>query len=311
MQSSVTARRHRSPHSGHNSLGAVMIVTTDWKVDRWRKCNFNKTMDSLVAHWRPHNANYPVILIDTKSWLRSDMVAIRRKWSSMDILFLNVGKVWFGAPQGISEAEFQDRGSPLSDIRYKRMCHFFFAGFTQVPLLMHYHYLFRLDDDSCLLDNINYDIFEMMRTMKIFYAYRSQAFDPLYVTYGLNNFAEAYMNTHNLTWANIALRKMATKSRYSSRNLTMVFHTNFEIIDTQRYLQSDISNFIAEVVKSQMIFHRRWGDAPLRHLLAQMFWREEEVLQLCEFDYQHSTWPVMEMCEHRTIVNRVSQGLDP
>ena len=293
------------------ALGAVMILVSDWKGTRGRVCSFNDTMDALVNNWLPHNPHYPVILMDTQSWKRADMVPIRRKWPSLDILFLNVEKSFSSGPAGITERQFEDRAKSLSNLRYKRMCNFFWKGFTQEPLLMQFRYLLRLDDDSCFRDNINYDMFLEMHSREAHYAYTAQSFDADFVVVGLNEFAERYVHEHNLTWANPQLRRMATKPRFSDRNLTIMFMNNFEIIDTLRYRQRDIMQFVDAVWSSNMIFHRRWGDAPLRYLLAQMFWTEEQVLRLCEFDYQHSTWPVMEQCEHRGMPNRVSAGLDP
>lgn len=142
-------------------LGAIFMLVSNWKSNRGRKCDFNSSIDSLATNWYPHNP-HPIILMETKPWKRSDMIAIKRRWSELDFKFINVEKEFKSQPT-IPESEFEDRDNPLSGISYKRMCHFFFNGFTEVPLLMEYKYLMRMDDDTCLKDKINYDIWRRRR----------------------------------------------------------------------------------------------------------------------------------------------------
>ena len=88
------SRQSASPQyqSGEEGLqlGAVMMLVKNWQVKRQRKCYFNMSMDSLAEKWKPHNSDYPIILMDTKPWLYNDMVEIKRKWNTLDLKFLDV-----------------------------------------------------------------------------------------------------------------------------------------------------------------------------------------------------------------------------
>eukprot|EP01041_Mallomonas_annulata_P001745 gene1745-3372_t len=282
----------------NNKMGAVVyLVSSKWRESRQdRKCNFNKSMDALYQYWHPNNP-YPIILMNTQSWLKADMKIIRRKYFKMDILFIDISKYFYINP-GITS--FEDAAAPLSDINYKHMSNFFFHGFLKIPLLQQFKYIFRLDDDTCIQDPINYDIFHEMYTYGLVYSYHTTWNDADNVVKGLSQFVDDYITHNNIQIANIELYNFVKKS-----NQIPAFSTNLEIIDTHKYKRKEILKFIDAVVSSNYIYHRRWGDAPLRFVLAELFWRPNEVLRLCEFDYQHSSWAVSSMCDHRTHLNAV------
>ncbi len=285
----ITRQRMRDGN-GNKSLGAIMMLLSNWKISRGRTCYFNASMDALTAHWRPNN-KYPIILMNTVPWKYADMSAIRRKWDTLDFKFINVQKVFDYNPT-VPLSQLQDVNAQLSDLAYKRMCHFYFQGFTEVPVLMQYKYLMRMDDDTCIQDNINFDVFQNMEDRNAAYAHSSIWMDGPHVTEGLYPFAENYLKEHNLTWTNPELRK-----RVYSYSSAPAYNTNLEIINTVRYTLPAVSAFINYVVESNMIFHRRWGDAPLRFVLSLMFWKEVEVVALDSFDHQHSTWKAEKMTE--------------
>lgn len=280
--------------------GAVIMLVKRWKAHRGRKCNFNSSMDMLEQNFRPHNP-YPIILMETQPWKHDDMAAIRRRWKTLDFQFLNVEDTFNKAPAKL--VPFEDAKAPLSKIHYKRMCHFFFCGFVEVPHLRQFRYLLRLDDDSCILDRLNYDIFEEMAARGAYYGFRDQFHDPPHVTKGMLDFARNYSQHHQLLWSNERLHN-ASFARGANEFL-LSFSTNFEVIDTVRYRQRDIMGFVDAVVDSNMIFHRRWGDAPLRHMVARMFWTDAEIVHFCDFDYQHSQWGLDQMCPFRAGDNPV------
>jgi hypothetical protein len=280
--------------------GAVVIMTSlDWKMIRNnRKCGFNMTMDRLAKFWRPHNP-YPIILMKDNQWTASDLSSIRDTWPSLDIMFLDISQSFQVSPP--SDLVLEDHAAPLSNIAYKRMITFFFHGFTRVPELVIYKYLMRFDDDSCLDNPINFDIFEEMNRRRSVYAYQAMMTDLPHVTVGLYDFIDAYAEKFNVTFANRNLREI----RKSHDNRRFMFSTNLEVIDTIRYRQPNLMHFVDYVVSSHMIFHRRWGDANLRYALAELFYGPNEVLRLCEFTYFHSSWTPHRSCERRSHFNAV------
>lgn len=254
-------------------------------------------MDALSTNWRPDN-KYPIILIKVERWKWWDMCDIRRTWSTLDFRFISVGDVFDYNPS-ISESLFEDARDPLATLAYKRMCHFFFRGFLEVPYLMEFKYLMRMDDDTCILDHINFDMFQHLDQRNIAYAYSAVWYDREEVTRGLNQFVTEYAEKNHIAWANPTLREATLKLKGYPQT-TPAFNTNLEIINTVRYRDPEVMHFVDAVVKSNNIFHRRWGDAPLRFPLAEMFWLEKEIVKLDSFDHQHSIWEVFRMSETTT-----------
>lgn len=277
-------------------IGAVFMLVSNWTAERpQRKCHFNASMDALASKWKPHN-NYPVILMDTKPWSRQDMVDIRRTWSTMDLKFINIARIFESQPD-ILKSQFLDAKKPLATLSYKRMCHFFFKGFTEVRLLMEYRYLLRLDDDTCLLDHINYDIFEYLHHKRAAYAYSHIWYDYEKVTKGMYKFTDEYVATNQLQWQNPTLHN-ATVTAKSFPKVVPCFNTNFEVLNTVRYRDPAVMQYVDAVVASRNIFHRRWGDAPLRYPQVMLFWRENELVRLSDFEINHSSWDTLHMTEH-------------
>ena len=295
----MPAFAHKPKRNKATLPGAIVIMTLpDWKIIRGdRNCGFNMTMDRLVKFWHRHNP-YPVILMGDYKWASSDLNSIRNTWPSLDIMFLDITQSFRVSPPLL---QLEDEASPLSDIAYKRMITFFFHGFTNVPELMIYKYLMRVDDDSCLDNRINYDIFREMQKRRSVYAYQALITDSPDVTAGLYEFIDEYAEKFNVTFANQNMHDL----RKSNNNRAFMFSNNLEVIDTVRYRQPSVMHFINYVVSSNMIFHRRWGDAPLRYALAELFYGPNEVLHFCEFTYFHSSWGPHYGCDYRSHFNAV------
>ena len=293
---------------------AVMLVSKPWHGERsGRLCYFNKSMTALEETWLPRHRQYPLYLLtDEHRWAQEDRAAIRRKWRSFDIHFLSIREYLHNnMPKDVI---FEDAKTPLSEIEYKNMIAFMTYGFTRVPELTQYHYLLRLDDDSCIQDVINYDMFAEMRGLRSHYAFRAMFLDTENVVVGMNEFVDEYQQKflgRSVTsdskgpshpWANLELHnwRVALNTKGAP-----AFATNFEIINVRRYMEPDITQFLRHVEDSHMIYHRRWGDAPIRYYLAELFWGSQEVLWLCDFDFQHSFWGPYPMCERRISNNSV------
>jgi hypothetical protein len=158
---------------------------------------------------------------------------------------------------------------------------------------MLYKYLFRLDDDTCLLDPIQYDVFKLMEAKNAAYAYSHIWYDKRQVTEGMYQFVHGYVGKKNITFQNPVLHKAVTRSKRFPRRVPC-YNTNFEVINTVRYRDAPVMEFVDAVVESNLIFHRRWGDAPLRFSTVMLFFREDEVVRIANVSLIHSSWPVLE-----------------
>jgi hypothetical protein len=259
-----------------------------------RRCGFNDSMSSLEKYWHPHN-HYPIMLMTDTPWQDEEMSKIRELWPTMDIHFTGIAREF----EVHDEYEkFEDHKNPLSGIGYKRMINFWLSGFLDVPALQEYRYLLRLDDDSCVRSSINYDIFKELEAHDAHYGFRGVMSDYDFVVQGLYPFVDKYVKSNNITVTHPALYDSLSLET-SNVSSVPAFSTNIEIIDMVRYRQPDIMGFVNHIAKENMVFHRRWGDAPLRMAIALMFLHPNSILYLCDFEYLHSFWHIMRACGHR------------
>ena len=258
-------------------------------------CTFKDTMDSIVKHWLPHNP-YHVVLLRAKVWTLAEVSVLRRSWQSLDIKFLDISNIFH---QTLGESHGTE--NKKKNIGFKRLSTYFWAGISKTPFLAQYKYLLRLDTWSCLEDPINYDIFQEMKMLNIVYSYHSLFLDDAEVTIGLTEFAEQYMKKNSLAWSNEKVRDKARALTTSSGGKSPAFSTSLEVIDMERYRKPDVMHFVQAVVNSGNIFSLRWGDAPLKFMLAQMFFGENEVFKICEFRYHR----MHKMCEARNSDNPI------
>lgn len=284
--------------SSHPLYGAVLYLVNKRR-QLWprgdRLCGLAMSLNSLEKKWLPNNP-YPVILMSETGWSnQTEMRQYRTLWPTIDFFFLDI-KSYFEIH---SDSDvFEDHASPLSDLDYKRMCSFMWNGWLDVPLLKDVRFIMRIDDDSCILNSINYDMFHEMEKRNSGYGYNSVSQDYGFVTKGLYDYVKSYVRENNIVPAN-----MDIYNRFIAQNSTGSFpmaNTNFEIFDTMKFRSPSVSAFINSVVKSENIFHRRWGDAPLRYALLMLFFGPDEVFRVCDFIYQHSSWDESELCHHRT-----------
>lgn len=64
---------------------------------------------------------------------------------------------------------------------------------------------------------------------------------------------------------------------------------HLQVVDVQAFrLNEGMQDFTDAVLRTNYIYNRRWGDAPLRFLACHMFLDvKHKTKQFCEVDYEH------------------------
>lgn len=142
------------------------------------------------------------------------------------------------------------------------------------------------------------------------YAFHSTGEDSDDVVSGLHKFVRGYIRNNRLKIANPALHgKVRRFVRDRGRKGYPTIISHLQVVDTYRFRQPDIQSFVRNISESDMIYHRRWGDAPLRMVMAQLFWGPNDILRICEFDYKYANWAPYKMCENRHTKDSVLNAL--
>jgi len=141
---------------------------------------------------------------------------------------------------------------------YRHMCRFFAGEIFKQSRLMQYRYIWRLDTDSFILDEIPYNVFDRMNNEKAIYGYINIQHDHPGVVCNLWELSEQYFkNIH---------KDDIFKSQNLQFHKNRVFYTNFEIFDMDWFRGEDYQNFYNFIDNSGGIYMYRWGDASIRYI---------------------------------------------
>lgn len=143
-----------------------------------------------------------------------------------------------------------------------------------MPILSKYKYIWRLDTDSFLLSDINYNVFDKLYNSQAIYGYINIQHDHPKVVQNLWELSEIYFkhNQYNIT-------DKLEKNR--------MFYTNFEVLDKEWFLQDEYQNYYKYIDNIGGIYTNRWGDAPIRYIALQSLTQKEKLYFYHDIRYFH------------------------
>ena len=170
-------------------------------------------------------------------------------------------------------------GHPGFTMGYRNMCRFFSGKFHELSILSNYEYYLRLDTDSYILTELNYDIFEFAKQNNLIYGYCEPAvqIDNPKVVEGLKEFTKNYVVSNNIT----------TYANIDSIPEGKMFYTNFELGKIAWFINSDYINYFNAIENNGGIYIKRWGDAPIKYLGINLFCDPKHIIPVKGFSYQH------------------------
>ena len=169
------------------------------------------------------------------------------------------------------------------------MIRFWFKTIFEQPAIRALDYFCRMDTDSYFLAPIPHNFLALMHQGGYAYAYRTEIPEGIEVTDGLWDFVSNYMQQHPAA-ARLAEANGFTLPVQAEWPTTQhhQYYNNFEVVHVPTFSSSfDIIDFTKAVDKTNNIYNRRWGDAPLRFLTCKLFLPKAAVLEVCDIDYEH------------------------
>lgn len=155
------------------------------------------------------------------------------------------------------------------------------------PEVSNLDFVMRLDSDSEIKSTIKEDLFVVMAIRHLVYAYKIDSFESrdFGVTDGLASFARAFIQARDLTPKN-----PANILNLPYDGSMPAFYNNFEIISVPFLKSALVWNFVDVIDKSDMIYRKRWGDAPIRYLIMNIFADAQKIWKINRdvFHYCHA-----------------------
>ena len=187
-------------------------------------------------------------------------------------------------PDVISGSEF--------DVSYKRMCAFWFKYFFELEYLP--MYVMRMDTDSCISSDIQKNPFDLMRERNLDYMWHSTFHEPANVIVELKNFTLAHPGNPVTDHENDV--SLLWEDKANGEGNMRVFSTNLEWFHMPAFHKPEVLEWKQQVMASNGIYKYRWGDAPLRTVVATRFFNTSAVARFCDFSYHHSVWTEFKPC---------------
>jgi alpha 1,2-mannosyltransferase len=141
---------------------------------------------------------------------------------------------------------------------YRHMCRFFSGEIFKNENLKEYKYVWRLDTDSYILSQINYNVFHKLKNSNCIYGYINIQHDHPGVIEGLWEYSKEYFSKINKDH----IFQENNINKYKNR----VFYTNFEIYDMDWFNRSEYQDYYHYIDSTGGIYTNRWGDASIRYI---------------------------------------------
>jgi hypothetical protein len=227
------------------------------------------SLEALETHFNNH-FHYPVIIFHEHDFTTDHQEQIRSA-STSDLYFQGV---YFTIPDFIQK--------PVPEtfcgkkVGYRHMCRFQAKTLYEQPIVKHLDFIWRLDDDSFILSDINYDIFEFMSDHDIIYGYTIVTGDAPRCVTGLWNNAALYIQHRHLT-----------TEFFNEWPRPSIYYNNFEVSAMKLWYSKEYQDYINMIDHTGGIYYNRWGDAPIKTIAVTMFVPRNKTHCFSDIRYRH------------------------
>lgn len=220
----------------------------------------------------------------------------------LQISSLCSGKVYFeqlepemwGFPDHINqERARQNRAKSRGEImygeskNYRFMCRFFSGFFYKMDRVKQYDYIWRVEPDTELLCNVNYDPFAFMKDNDIHYGFTLSILEFPNTVPTLWDSVSQFIETYPRFINKDNLLSLISNDEGASYNMCH-FWTNFEIVDMNLFISEAYETFFRFLDIEGGFFYERWGDAPVHSIAAALFLSKKQVHHFADIGYFHS-----------------------
>lgn len=169
---------------------------------------------------------------------------------------------------------------------YRHMCRFNSGFFFHHPLMQEYRYYWRVEPETAIHCDVNYDIFQFMQTNKKTYGFTITLLEYPLTVASLWKETKAYTDAHPEVLAKDNLLNWLSYDKGENYNMCH-FWSNFEVADMDFWRSEAYQKFFDHLDQSGGFFYERWGDAPVHSIAAALFLPKSEVHFFNDIGYTH------------------------
>jgi hypothetical protein len=240
---------------------------------------FRKSISSLSSSYLNR---YPcdVICLHEKDFPESEK---RHLLSSYNLIFHEVAFTtphidgYESIPNKLPHCEkiHRDSGKYFS-IGYRHMCRMYSGDLFKMSFLKKYRYLWRLDTDSYILNEINYNVFDKLHENNAVYGYINIQKDHPNATL---DFYESLQK--------VIKNDLGEDYIFPDEEKNKVYYTNFEVLDLNFFRSARYLSIYESIDKTLGFYNRRWGDHIFRYSVLNFLLDKSNFFFYHDIDYYH------------------------
>jgi hypothetical protein len=176
---------------------------------------------------------------------------------------------------------------PKFSIGYRNMMRWYGILIYKYLYSLGYEMYMRMDDDSFILSEINYDMFKFLYENNYEYAFRAYCNDYHGSCIDLIEYTYKYINKFKIKkyWIDRFINKFNPLS-YNR----LGYYNNFMITKLDFWMRQDVQNFLNYIDQSGFMYTKRWGDLMIQSISVQIFMNRNSVYHFNDWKYEHATF---------------------
>jgi len=171
-------------------------------------------------------------------------------------------------------------GHPGFSLGYRHMCRFFSGEIFKRQELNEYRFYMRMDNDSFILKDVTYNVFDYMESNKKHYGFIAPA-----VQYDHPKVSEGLWD-ESLEWYN-KNKNICVLEPLKDIELYKMYYTNFEICSLEWFKTGNYMKYYDFIDSLGGFFTKRWGDAIVRYLGVNLLMHEDNKYPIYDIAYRH------------------------
>ena len=271
----------------------AMNTEKDETYGRDSRSMLEKSLDLLYINYNAVYKHDIIIFYDDKyPFLEEDQINIRKDRN--EIKFINIPKELWCPPASsmeiIKNPDIKNWCCPNMPIGYRNMIRWFGIHIYTFLHNLGYEWYLRLDDDSFIYSEINYDLFKFMIENNYLYGFRVYSNDNICVSNGLIEFCKMYCDNNNIGLGFMSKYSYENNSYNTSKYNILGYYNNFHITAVSFWIQPKVQRFLNAIDQSGYMYTRRWGDLLSQSASVQIFMDRNKLYHFNDWTYEHATF---------------------
>jgi hypothetical protein len=307
---------HHSPHQQDDQLlkAAIVILapprraTSQWNIDRF--CFLRRAVRSIDQHLNAHFGPYPILILIARDhdqdpthqdapYDSRDRTLIEQWAPHSNIVWHEIDMYSNDALEGqdisleqvLSWRRGEDGGEGGRPLGYQSMCRLWSGRLQNMPnLLDQFDCYMRLDDDSLLTSDLEYDPFVKFVQRNLTYIYRRSMVDYWGIQ-ELWRVAQSYVLDPSLLDSNVKTRQDFLTGLGDNNNYEYTGkqpYNNFHISRVDFWKSARWTVFMQDMDHHHLFFKHRVGDANV-HAMALLMMGDNNWEEWSDFPYAHNS----------------------